>query len=99
MMELIGEEEKPAQVFHAHRITFRHRLRPLYQAAGLVALLLTIGTAAQHSMVTDDDHTQPAYAATEKPDSQENAYMAIPNQQSASLQGTATPADTLEHKR
>ena len=64
-----------------------------------MALLLTIGTAAQHSMVTDDDHTQPAYAATEKPDSQENAYMAIPNQQSASLQGTATPADTLEHKR
>lgn len=98
MMELIGEQEKPQQVFHAHRITFRHRLRPLYQAAGLVALLLTIGTAAQHSMVTDD-HTQPAYAATEKPDSQGNAYTAIPNQQSASLQSTATPTDTLEHKR
>ena len=31
MMELIGEEEKPAQVFHAHRITFRHRLRDFCQ--------------------------------------------------------------------
>ena len=99
VLERIGQEEQKPAVFRAQRITLRRRLRPIYQAAGLVALLLTIGTAAQHSMVRDEEHTQPAYAATEKPDSQENAYTAIPNQQSASLQTTATPADTLEQTR
>lgn len=99
VLERIGDEEQAPSVFHAQRITFRRRLRPLYQAAGLVALLLTIGTAAQHSMVRDDSHTQPAYAATEKADSQENAYTAIPNQQSASLQNATTPADTLEQRQ
>lgn len=100
MLKRIGEEEElRGEAFRAHRITFRHRLRPLYQAAGLVALLLTIGTAAQHSMVEDEEHSQPEYAATQKPDSQGNAYTAIPNQQSASLQTGTAPADTLEQTR
>lgn len=99
VLERIGDGKQAAGEFHARRITLRRRLRPLYQAAGLVALLLTIGTAAQHSMVRDDSHAQPAYAATEKADSQENAYKAIPNQQSASLQSANTPPDTLEQAR
>lgn len=100
VLERIGQSDDESEgVFHARHITLRRRLRPLYQAAGLVALLLTIGTAAQHSMVKDNDHEQPEYAATQKPDSQGNAYMAIPNQQSASLQTAPTPTDTLERTR
>ncbi|MGN0233717.1 MAG: pyruvate ferredoxin oxidoreductase [Bacteroidaceae bacterium] len=99
ILKRIGEEQKPAEAFHAHRITFRHRLRPLYQAAGLVALLLTIGTAAQHSIAESDNEPQTTFAATEEPDTQENAYKAIPNQQSASLQTIAMPVDTLNQKQ
>lgn len=99
VLKQIGEEQKSAEVFHAHHISFRHRLRPLYQAAGLVALLLTIGTAAQHSIAENGNETQATYAATEEPDTQENAYEVIPNQQSASLQNVATPADTLNQKQ
>ena len=96
VLQRIGEEQKPRETFHAHRITFRQRLRPLYQAAGLVALLLTIGTAAQHSIAENNEENQPpTYATTEEPDTQVNAYKAIPNQQSASLQTSAIPADTL----
>ena len=96
VLQRIGEEQKPRETFHAHRITFRQRLRPLYQAAGLVALLLTIGAAAQHSIAENSEEKQAAtYATTEEPDTQVNAYKAIPNQQSASLQTSAIPADTL----
>lgn len=99
VLKQIGEVAQEESVFHARHITLRRRLRPLYQAAGLVALLLTIGTAAQHSMVKDESQSLPTYASTEEPDSQDNAYTAIPNQQSASLQNVATPTDTLEQTR
>ena len=60
VLQRIGEEQKPRETFHAHRITFRQRLRPLYQAAGLVALLLTIGTAAQHGIAENNEEKQAA---------------------------------------
>ncbi len=60
MLQLVGEKE--ALPFRegmgvgrckARRLTFVRRLRPFYRAAGLIAILLTIGNAAQQSF-TDD---------------------------------------------
>ena len=52
MLQLVGEET-PVHVCKARRLTFMRRLRPFYRAAGLIAILLTIGNAAQQSF-TDD---------------------------------------------
>lgn len=60
MLRLTEAEEPPRQVFHAKRLTFARRIRPFYQAAGLVALLLTIGDAAQQSMTDNGDTPQTA---------------------------------------
>ena len=52
MLRLVGEET-PIHVCKARRLTVMRRLRPFYRAAGLVAILLTIGNAA-HQSFTDD---------------------------------------------
>ena len=45
------------------RISIFRRLRPLYQAAGLVALIITIGTAAQRSMGDACEACRPAQSS------------------------------------
>jgi len=64
---------------------WRHSLRPLYQAAGLVALILTIGIAAQRSF---DENVQPQQAQFAQTDSLErpaDEFVAMPEPQEAAL--------------
>ena len=47
----IIEREEPVQ---AQRITITQRLRPLYRAAAVVAILITLGTATQKALEPND---------------------------------------------
>ncbi len=59
MLQMVGEDtsynggRQEGNFCKARRLTFVRRLRPFYRAAGLIAILLTIGNAAQQSF-TDD---------------------------------------------
>ena len=92
MLRLVGEEA-PIQVCKARRLTFMRRLRPFYRAAGLIAILLTIGNAA-HQSFTDEDEAAPQVAENIDSDSLQNITMGQPEQQSAEL--TTLPSDTLD---
>lgn len=92
MLRLVGEEA-PAHVCKARRLTFMRRLRPFYRAAGLIAILLTIGNAA-HQSFTDDEEAAPQMAESANPDSLQNIIIGQPEQQSAEL--TTLPSDTLD---
>ena len=92
MLRLVGEES-PIQVCKARRITVMRRLRPFYRAAGLVAILLTIGNAA-HQSFTDEDEAAPQVAESTASDSLQNLTISQPEQQSAEL--TTLPSDTLD---
>ena len=46
MMEMIREEEAP-KVVKAREITLTQRLKPLFKAAAIVAIILSLGNAAQ----------------------------------------------------
>ena len=71
----------------ARPISFMRRIRPLYQAAGFVALLLTIGDAAQQSLSPADEltHTE-RMAQQEATDSLQDITVGDVTQQSAALQ-------------
>lgn len=92
MLRLVGEEA-PIQVCKARRVTFMRRLRPFYRAAGLIAILLTIGNAA-HQSFTDEDEAAPQMSESTSSDSLQNITIGQPEQQSAEL--TALPSDTLD---
>ena len=92
MLRMVGEEA-PIQVCKARRLTFMRRLRPFYRAAGLIAILLTIGNAA-HQSFTDEDEAAPQVAENIDSDSLQNITMGQPEQQSAEL--TTLPSDTLD---
>lgn len=92
MLRLVGEEA-PVQPCKARRLTFMRRLRPFYRAAGLIAILLTIGNAA-HQSFTDEDEAAPQVAESTASDSLQNITMGQPEQQSAEL--TTLPSDTLD---
>ncbi|MBQ6191745.1 MAG: pyruvate ferredoxin oxidoreductase [Bacteroidaceae bacterium] len=96
MLRMVGEE--PAvQVCKARRVTFMRRCRPFYRAAGLIAILLTIGNAA-HQSFTDDgqqasDNGQPSLVNSQW--SMVNDSIASrPEQQSAELKTLSI--DTLD---
>ena len=82
------------QCFKARRLTFMRRLRPFYRAAGLVAILLTIGNAAHQSFTDDEDVTVPQMAEVSVTDSLQHITIGSPEQQSAVL--TTQSADTLD---
>ena len=48
ILKLIESEEAPVK---ARTISFTQRLRPLFKAAAVIAILLTLGNAAQHSQL------------------------------------------------
>ena len=60
MLALVGEEESDGVKVKAHRITFKERLYPLFKAAAIVAIILTLGNAAQFSFNGEADSTAPA---------------------------------------
>lgn len=93
MLRLVGEET-PMHVCKARRITVMRRLRPFYRAAGLVAILLTIGNAAHQSFSDDEDIANgEQMAEIIAQDSLQQITIGQPEQQSAEL--TAQPADTI----
>lgn len=93
MLRLVGEDA-PMHVCKARRLTFMRRLRPFYRAAGLVAILLTIGNAA-HQSFTDEETSgsMPEMAEGAATDSLQEITIDKPGQQSAEL--TAQPIDTV----
>jgi len=99
MLRLVGTEENLPEggieggFCKARRMTVMRRLRPFYRAAGLIAIMLTIGNAA-HQSLTDEDADAFQMAATAIDDSLQQITIGSPEQQSAEL--TAQPADTLD---
>ena len=101
MLQLVGEESLPSErlggehAFKARRLTFMRRVRPFYRAAGLIAILLTIGNAAHQSFTGDEDAESAAQMAENIPmDSLQQITIGQPEHQSAAL--SAQPSDTLD---
>ena len=93
MLHLVGEET-PVHVCKARRLTFMRRLRPFYRAAGLIAILLTIGNAAHQSFSEDEDIADSQQMAESiAADSLRQITIGQPEQQSAEL--TKQPIDTI----
>lgn len=63
MLRLVGEEASfsggrlEGGFCKARRLTFMRRVRPFYRAAGLVAIMLTIGNAAHQSFTDEGQQT------------------------------------------
>ena len=92
VLRLVGEESTlpfgegmGAGYCKARRMTFMRRLRPFYRVAGLVALLLSIGNAAQKSFTQEDEAPAPQVAETVNADSLQHIIVSNPEQQSAAL--------------
>lgn len=93
MLRLVGEET-PVHVCKARRLTFMRRLRPFYRAAGLIAILLTIGNAAHQSFSEEEDIADSQQMAESiAADSLQQITICQPEQQSAEL--TKQPIDTI----
>lgn len=93
MLRLV-EGEQPQVVCRARRLTFMRRIRPLYQAAGLVALLLSIGNAAQQSMTADDAAQEAQMAQAASADTLQQ-HIAIGTSETQPAPIPAVPCDSL----
>ena len=101
VLRLVGEESTlpfgegmVAGYCKARRMTFMRRLRPFYRAACLVAILLTIGDAAQQSFTNEGDAAAALQVAEQtSADSLQDITIGLPEQQSAAL--ATQPVDTL----
>ena len=84
ILNLIQEDE-PVK---ARVITMRHRLMPLFKAAAVVAIFLTLGNAMQVAFSDDNVHqVSPGTAAIDKPKSGPSVAKA-----------DSVMSDTLQHK-
>ncbi|QUB75413.1 MULTISPECIES: pyruvate ferredoxin oxidoreductase [Prevotella] len=84
---ILGMVQKDEPV-KARVITMRHRLMPLFKAAAVVAIFLTLGNAMQVAFSDDDAHqVSPSTAAVEH--SQEGPSVA---------KADSAVSDTLQHK-
>ena len=75
----------------------RYSWRPFYQAAGLVALILTIGMAAQHSFDGVDDSQEAIYAQSDSMENPAQEFTPLPEQQAAEL--TVEQVDSMSITR
>ncbi|MDO4930524.1 MAG: hypothetical protein Q4E59_05265 [Bacteroidales bacterium] len=64
--------DSPKKVVRARRVTFTSRLRPLYHAAASVAIVVLLGTAAQHVFNNPDAEPGWDYNANTYKDSYDN---------------------------
>ena len=78
-------EWKTPQVVGQKRAGTGRGFRPFYQAAGLVALILTIGIAAQRSFDEAGEPQQSQYAQIDSMESPVEEFVAMPDQQEAAL--------------
>ena len=100
MLRMVGEEASllggrlEGGYCKARRLTVVRRLRPFYRAAGLVAILLTIGNAAHQSFSNgEEDINAVQMAEGVATDTLQQITIGSPEQQSAEL--TAQPIDTI----
>lgn len=97
MLRMVGEEstQPHSRGVKARRLTVVRRMRPFYRAAGLVAILLTIGNAAHQSFIDEEETTASTQMAETIPaDSIEGIKAGSPDKQSAAL--APQPLDTLD---
>ena len=78
-----GETVKAVPFGRAGR--WRINLRPLYQAAGLVALILTIGIAAQRSFDETAQPQQTQFAQTDSLERPADEFVTVPETQEAAV--------------
>jgi len=64
---------------------WRRIMRPLYQAAGLVALVLTIGIAAQRSFDEGNQSQQTQFAQSDSLTRPADEFVVLPEQQEAAV--------------
>jgi len=85
MLQLVeGETVKALPLGGAgNGAVWRRSWRPFYQAAGLVALILTIGLAAQQSFNETEKPQQAQYAQTDSMESPVQEITPLPEQQAA----------------
>lgn len=91
---ILREEPDENYVCKARRLTMVHRLRPFYRAAGLIAIMLTIGNAAHQSFTNDSINPSPTSGKEEIIVENPWPIETSPEQQSAEL--TPQPTDTLD---
>ena len=94
ILSLTVEAEKKVV---AKRITLYQRMRPLYRAAAMVAIVLTIGMAAQHSFVDDTPNSPNLWAeqSVEDPDCE---FTQLPNSmENTSAKASESEQDSLSH--
>ena len=86
LLAIVGEEQKDTAKVKAHRITFKVRMFPLFKAAAVVAIILTLGNAAQYSFNGNADTITP-----------QSSTMGTSHGQSMSYTDSAT-IDTLQQR-
>lgn len=96
IMAVIHEDEAKNAPVRARRITLWQRVRPLYQAAAMVAIVLSISMAAQQSL---DDRSQVPSASARQVEDPDAEYTLMPaglQNSSATVDGV-TSVDTLQN--
>lgn len=95
MLQMVNNSQFSA--VNAQPLTgWRGTLRPLYQAAGLVALVLTIGMAAQRGFNESEEGRLPEYAQADSLESPVQEVTPLPEQQAAL---TVEQVDTMNLTR
>ena len=74
LLAIVGEEQKDTVKVKAHRITLKERMFPLFKAAAVVAIILTLGNAAQYSFNGNADTTTPQSSTMSTSRGQSMAY-------------------------
>lgn len=97
--DLLDAEATAQEARHTHvrPLRLRQRFVPLLKAAATVAILFTIGTAAERAIVgsqTEENATQPVLTDTYVPSSQVEAVL---TPATTDATATAQPSDTLAH--
>ena len=94
ILSLTVETEKKVE---AKRITLYHRMRPLYRAAAMVAIVLTIGMASQHSFVNDSTNS-PTFWAEQNVEDPDSEFTQLPNSmENTSAKASEIGQDSLSH--
>ncbi len=100
--KILAKIEKP--VVKAHKVSITSRMRPLFKAAAVVAIILSLGTAAQHSFnrsnepeynydAYEDTYTDPQTAYGEISDAIMTISESINKYQEQCARDTATAAE------
>lgn len=91
LLAQIGSEATPCR---ARRISLSHRLRPFFHAAGMLAIILAVGMAAQRTFEAQDERAEERFSE-ETAVPLDDAAVLQPSQQQAAAQSSASAMDTL----